>query len=72
MIKHCYKILSFLIKHYINVILKHKHKLSCFIIILMITIVIEYTMFYKCNNINIKNIYFNYKLITLLNTVIDK
>ena len=52
MIKHSHKFLSFFIKHYTNIILKHEHELSCFIITLIITIIAEYAVFHKHDNIN--------------------
>ena len=72
MTEHCHKILFFFIKHYVNVVLKCEHELSCSIITLMIIIVIEYAVFCKHDNIDIKNICFNHELITLFNTVINK
>ena len=55
-----------------NIILKCKHELSCFIITLIITIVAEYVIFHKHDSINMQDICFNHELITLLDKVIDK
>ena len=72
MIKHFYRFLSFFTKHYVNIILKCEHELSCFIITLIIIIAAEYAVFHKCNSINIQDICFNYELIILLDKIIDK